>query len=71
MYKIKQWVNIMNIYKTRNEYAKLNWIHLNTANQRYKRWRLIECNSRWKKVWYIDIIETNKFLADKIKEIWK
>lgn len=60
----------MNIYKTQQEYAELNSIHINTANQRYKRGRLIELYSKWKKVWYLDIIETNKILADKINQIW-
>ena len=70
MYKIKRIDNIMNIYKTRKEYAEINWIHLNTANQRYKRGRIIEVYSRGKKVWYLDILETNKFLADKLNEVW-
>jgi len=52
----------MLIYKSLREYEFLNDIHYNTAMQRKRSWRLEVVTFEWKDIWYIDRIETLKYL---------
>lgn len=57
----------MEIYKSKVDYSDKAWIHLQTANKREINWTLQKLTVNGKKVWYIDIYETNLILAQLIQ----
>jgi len=60
----------MEIYKFKADYARMKEIHIQTANKRLKNWTLQEVTINNKKVWYLDIFETNLILATLLQKKW-
>lgn len=56
----------MEIYKTKIEYSRKIWIHIQSANKREKNWRLMRLTVQWKKVWYIDTLEIVKYFINNL-----
>jgi len=57
----------MEIYKSKADYSRKTWIHVQTANKRETNKTLEKITINGSKVWYIDIFEANLILAQLIK----
>jgi len=58
----------MELYKTIQQYSDCKWIHLQSWINRKETWVLLRVTVWEKKVWYLDIYETNLILAQLIKK---